>query len=340
MLHFQYNVNLKSYNTFGLDVEAQIFIEIFTSEDMVLLVQSDVFKNHFKLVIGGGSNIVFVSKKIEGLVVKNAIQGIEIINKTKENVIIKAGSGMYWHNFVLFCIENGWGGVENLSLIPGTVGAAPMQNIGAYGVELVDVFESLEALEICSGKIFNFDTNQCQFGYRESIFKNSQKNKFIIVSVTFRLWLKPVFNVSYGAIKDQLAASNHKELSVKAVSDAVIAIRKSKLPDPKVLGNCGSFFKNPEIEVSFFESLEKKYPKMPHYLLPNQHIKLAAGWLIEQCGWKGLIKNNVGAHKDQALVIVNYGQATGQAIVDLALEIQASVYLTFGIKIEFEVNIF
>lgn len=339
MLQFQHDISLKPYNTFGLDAFAKMFIQIYSKEDMQLLVQTPEFQSHYKFILGGGSNIVMLNKTIEGLVIKNAINGLEILEKKDDNIYIKAGAGVAWHDFVIYCVDNNFGGVENLSLIPGTVGAAPMQNIGAYGVELEDVFESLEAVQISTGRLVRFDTKQCQFGYRESVFKNTLKNQFIIVSVTFRLTTKHIFNVSYGAIKEHIEATESGVISIKSISDAVIAIRKSKLPDPKILGNCGSFFKNPEIEPEFFKKLEEKYPKMPHFPLPNNKIKLAAGWLIEQCGWKGKIIGNVGAHKDQALVIVNYGNATGNEIINIAKEIQKSVFITFDVLIEMEVNV-
>lgn len=338
MLQFKENISLKPFNTFGIDVNTKYFIEIFSENDLILLLKSDIFNTHSHLILGGGSNVL-LTKHIEGLVIKISIKKNEILKDDANYNYVKSGSGVLWHDFVLFCLENNLFGVENLSLIPGTVGAAPMQNIGAYGVELKDVFQSLEALEIETSKITTFSGSDCEFGYRESVFKNKYKNKYIIISVTFKLPKKTNYNISYGAIKDEIQKFENKEINAKNISLAVINIRKSKLPDPKILGNSGSFFKNPEIKQKDFEVLKAKYPLIPHYPAANNQIKLAAGWLIEQCGWKGKKVGNTGSHKDQALVLVNYGNASGLEIWNLAMDIQKSVLEKFNINITPEVNI-
>lgn len=291
------------------------------------------------LILGGGSNLLF-TKDFDGLVLKNNIKGIDIIEENENDILIQSGAGENWHEFVLYCVEKGYAGIENLSLIPGNVGASPMQNIGAYGVEIKDVFHSLEAIEIKTGEIKTFNTEECKFGYRESVFKNIFKNKYIITSVVFKLNKKPQFNVSYGAIESELKKMNVKELSLKAVSDAVINIRSSKLPDPKEIGNAGSFFKNPVISLEQFEKLKDRYPQMAYYKLPSGDIKIAAGWLIDHLGWKGKRIEDYGVHKNQALVLVNYGESEGKDIYDLSSLIMKSVLKNFQIKLEREVNIY
>lgn len=290
------------------------------------------------LVLGGGSNVL-LTKDFDGMVICIRMLGIEKLHEDDEHVWVKAMAGEVWHNFVLWCIQKGYGGVENLSLIPGCVGAAPMQNIGAYGVEIKDTFDSLEAMDIETAELKTFTKAACKFGYRESVFKNEVKGKYIISSVTFRLTKQPMLNISYGAIQQTLQKHGITEPSIKDVSNAVIEIRSSKLPDPKKLGNSGSFFKNPEIPSSQFDQLKQTYPEMVGYPAPNNQIKVAAGWLIEQCGWKGKVVGHTGSHKDQALVLVNYGGATGDEIWQLALAIQQSVKDKFGIDIIPEVNI-
>lgn len=332
------NISLKPYNTFGIDVKAAEFVECNTAEEVQVLCRTFNLSEREILVLGGGSNIL-LTQDFKGMVVKMNLKGIAKVNETDEHVFLKANSGENWHQFVLHCIEKGYGGVENLSLIPGCVGAAPMQNIGAYGVEIKDCFEELNAVEISTGMLVKFTNQECKFGYRESIFKNLAKGKYIIVSVTFKLSKNPVVNTSYGAIKDMLAQQGITHPGIKEVSDAVIAIRQSKLPDPKVLGNSGSFFKNPEIPKEQFQKLQESFPSIPGYATADNNMKVPAGWLIEQCGWKGKRVGNTGAHKDQALVIVNYGDATGYEIYRVALEIQQNVRDKFGIHITPEVNI-
>ena len=273
------------------------------------------------------------------MAIKIDLKGIDKIKEDDDFVWVKAMSGEVWHDLVMYAVDHNWYGLENLSLIPGCVGAAPMQNIGAYGSEIKDTFEELIAVEIESGKLVKFTNAACKFGYRESTFKNEAKDKYIIVSVTFKLNKKGIINVQYGAIKDTLAQQGILNPTIKDVSNAVMVIRKSKLPDPKILGNSGSFFKNPEIELIAFESLKIKHPTMPGYPVGPDKIKVPAGWLIEQCGFKGKRIGNTGAHKDQALVLVNYGGATGNEIFSLAKQIQATVFETYGIHITPEVNI-
>ncbi|WP_431217054.1 UDP-N-acetylmuramate dehydrogenase [Puia sp. P3] len=280
-----------------------------------------------------------MTRDIDGLVLKNEIGGVELLHEDEEYVYVKVGAGEVWHSFVLYCLERDWAGVENLSLIPGSVGAAPMQNIGAYGVEIRDVFHELEAFVIDEQKVYVFSANDCEFGYRESIFKGKYKNRVVILNVTFRLNRKAVFHTSYGDIRNELEKMGVKDLNIRAVSQAVVSIRQSKLPDPKIIGNAGSFFKNPTVSKEKYEELQREYPTIVAYPRPVG-LKLAAGWLIEQCGWKGFRRGDAGCHAKQALVLVNYGNATGREIYDLSEEILFSVNEKFGVMLEKEVNIF
>jgi len=332
------NISLKPYNTFGIDVKASQFVTVKTVEEVQVLCTAFNLAERKKLVLGGGSNLL-LTQDFDGMAVQIDLKGMDKIKEDDDFVWIKAMSGEAWHNLVMFSVNNAWYGLENLSLIPGCVGAAPMQNIGAYGAEIKDTFEELFAVEIESGKLVKFTNAECKFGYRESIFKNEVKDKYIIVSVTFKLQKKGKLNVQYGAIQETLHAKGIVSPSIKDVSDAVIAIRSAKLPDPKVLGNSGSFFKNPEINASDYELLKAKFPTIPGYPLPNNLVKVPAGWLIEYCGFKGKRIGNTGAHKDQALVLVNYGEATGNEIYAMAMLIQETVKNTFGITITPEVNI-
>ncbi len=334
----QQNVSLKPYNTFAMDVRARYFAAFSSLEELQELLQRPEVQHLPKMVMGGGSNVLF-TQDYDGLILKNNIGGIELINCDEGYTLVKAGSGVNWHDLVLFTIELGLGGIENLSLIPGTVGAAPLQNIGAYGVELKDVFENLEAVNLETNQLESFNHAQCKFGYRESIFKNEAKGKYIVVSVTLRLRKNPVFNTSYGAITQTLANLHISELSPKAISEAVSYIRRSKLPDPAKIGNAGSFFKNPEIPLAQYEALQKQYPAIPSYPTMPGQVKVPAGWLIEQAGWKGQRFENYGVHKDQALVLVNYGGAQGNQVKELAYKIIASVEEKFGIRLHPEVNI-
>ena len=334
----QENISLQSYNTFGIDVAARFFCTINTYSELVTLI-TDILPQYKKhLIIGGGSNILLCTN-YDGLVIKNNIVGFELINEDKTHVWIKAYSGTIWHDLVLHCVSNNWYGIENLSLIPGTVGAAPMQNIGAYGVELKTVFESLEAVHLKTAATRIFTKEECQFGYRESIFKKEEKGNYFIYAVTLKLSKQAAINTSYGDIQKILNEKNIEHPTIKAVSDAVIAIRQSKLPNPAVLGNAGSFFKNPEVSLEKALTLKKDYPEMPYYPLPNEMAKIPAGWLIEQCGWKGKVVGNTGSHAQQALVIVNYGNANGNEIWQHALNVQKSVQEKFDILISPEVNI-
>ena len=337
MSHIEQNKSLKNYNTFGLDVNAAHFTSIHSVGELIAVLKDDDFSDVPKMFLGGGSNVL-LTKDFNGLIIHNNLKGIEVVERDSDFVFVKAASGEVWHDFVLYCIENGYGGVENMSLIPGSVGAGPMQNIGAYGVEMKDVFHELEALNLATLEIEKFSNADCKFGYRESVFKNEKKNQYFITSVNFRLSLHPTVNTTYGAIQQQLQAMNVEHPNIKNVSDAVIAIRSSKLPNPALLGNSGSFFKNPEISVSEYERLKNEFPNVVAYPTNNGY-KLAAGWLIEQCGWKGKVVGNCGSHKDQALVLVNYGNASGDEIYQLALAIQQSVLDKFQVKIIPEVNI-
>lgn len=332
------NTSLKPFNTFGIDVEAKYFLVVNTFQDIqeMIMTREYSLNNHF--ILGGGSNVLF-TKKLDALVIKNNLKGIELVREDDNFAWVKCAAGEIWHQFVLWCIDKNYAGLENLSLIPGCVGASPMQNIGAYGVEIKDSFYELEAIHCKTGEIKIFSKSECEFGYRESIFKRKLKNQFIITSVTFKLSKKPIYNVEYGAIKQELEIMNVTELSLKNISQAVINIRNSKLPNPKVLGNAGSFFKNPEVSQKTFELLKNSFSNIVAYQLDNLNYKLAAGWLIEQCGLKGFRKGNVGVHEKQALVLVNYGGASGNEIYDLSSHVLNSVKLKFGVELEREVNI-
>lgn len=291
-----------------------------------------------KLILGGGSNILFTND-VDALVMKNEIEGIEQTGEDEKHVYIKAGAGVNWHRLVMYCVENKFAGMENLALIPGNVGASPMQNIGAYGVEIKDIFHQLEAFHLsdnCS-KIFGLD--ECEFGYRESVFKRQYKGQFVITSVTYKLNKVPRFNTSYGAIQQELDKMGIQELSIEAVAQAVINIRRSKLPIPEEVGNAGSFFKNPLVDKMQFAQLQQQYPSLPFFPLDATHVKVPAGWLIEQCGWKGVRRGDAGCYPKQALVLVNYGQAKGKEIYALSEEILQSVKAKFGIVLEREVNV-
>ncbi len=334
------NVSLKPFNTFGLDVLADNFVTISSYKDFIHLKENynSLFKEGF-LILGGGSNLL-LSKNIPGVVIKNEIKGIRITEENEEFVWIEAGAGEIWHDFVLYTVKHQWAGLENLSLIPGTVGAAPMQNIGAYGIEIKDQFAWLEALNLDTLQIEKFDKQACAFGYRESFFKHEGKGKYLIVSVCFKLSKTAHLNTSYGAINEVLQVKGIENPSIKDVSDAVIEIRQSKLPDPKDIGNSGSFFKNPTVSATEAEKIIEKFPTIPRYAVEGSTaIKFPAGWLIEQAGWKGYRKGDAGVHAKQALVLVNYGTAKGEELIELSKEIKHSVLEKFGINLETEVNI-
>jgi len=331
----QEGVSLKPYHTFGLDVNASDLKEVKSLEEFKSVYTAD---SGPKLILGGGSNVLF-TKRFEGTVILNRIRGIEIVSQDKRKVEVRVASGENWHSFVQYCIEQDWGGLENLSLIPGTVGAAPMQNIGAYGVEVKGLITAVEYIELDTLNERILDSASCRFGYRESIFKHELKGKVFIHAVRFSLHKSPhQVNTSYGAIREELAEMGVKDPSIGEVSKAVIAIRQSKLPDPKVLGNAGSFFKNPELKPQAFKALLKKFPEMPNYPLTNGDIKVPAGWLIERAGWKGKRVGNTGCHKRQALVLVNYGGASGEEVHQLAQEIIADIKERFGVELKPEVN--
>jgi UDP-N-acetylmuramate dehydrogenase len=329
---------LRYFNSFGVVARARRFVRVNTRETLAEVIAERLLPAENLLVLGGGSNILF-TRDWNGMVLKNEISGIELIEKNDDEVWVKAGAGVVWHHLVEHCLDNDLGGIENLSLIPGCVGAAPIQNIGAYGVEIKDIFQSLEAFHIPTQTIETFQLKDCQFGYRESVFKNKFKGEFIILSVTLRLSRKPVLNVSYGAIQTQLDAMGVKQITSKTISRAVIAIRMSKLPNPADLGNAGSFFKNPEVSREEFISLRLRFPDIIGYELPDGKYKLAAGWLIEKAGWKGYRDGECGVHQNQALVLVNYGNATGAEIFELSEKVLKSVQKTFAVTLQREVNV-
>lgn len=330
---------LKSLNTFGIEATAKNYVRLDSFEEAQAFFKDKNYESPL-LILGGGSNIL-LTQDFEGTVVNNHLLGIEKIKEDDEAVYLKVGAGENWHEFVLYCIEHDYAGTENLSLIPGKVGASPMQNIGAYGVEVKEVITEVECLRLADAEKVIFSNEACQFDYRSSIFKTTHKGQYLISSVTFKLDKKPTFKVNYGAIQTQLAHNgvDQNELTLRAVSDAVIQIRQSKLPDPKNIGNSGSFFKNPVVSKDKFQALKKQYKSMPAYELPTGGFKLAAGWLIEKAGWKGYTEDNYGVHKNQALVLVNYGGAKGNDIYELSERILQSIIKKFGIELEREVNI-
>ena len=332
------NYSLRELNSFGIRASARYLAAFRSVEDLQEILRANPVPNQPLLVLGGGSNILF-THDFNGLVLRNEITGIEKLKEDDDHVYVRAGAGENWHQFVLYCIRNGWAGLENLSLIPGCVGASPMQNIGAYGVELSSVFHELRAFHLKERTNYHFTAKNCEFGYRDSVFKRRYRDQFVITDVSFRLNKKPVFETSYGAIRQELEEMGVTDLSIKAVSDAVIRIRSSKLPDPAVIGNAGSFFKNPSVPDERFRALKTDHPGLVAYENPDGTHKLAAGWLIEQCGWKGVRRGDAGCHEKQALVLVNYGEASGEEIYRLAMEIRASVLEKFAVELETEVNI-
>jgi UDP-N-acetylmuramate dehydrogenase len=335
----QRGFDLQAFNTFGLAAKADKTVFFEHSEQWEDIRKLYLEHSPKVVVLGGGSNVL-ITEDISGLVIFNRLKGISIVSETEEEVVLKVAAGENWHDLVMYTVTRNWGGLENLSLIPGSVGAAPMQNIGAYGVELKDVLQGVETLRWESGASRIFSKEECHFAYRSSIFKTAAKGKYLITGIQIRLRKHPShFEISYGAIAETLEEMGVQTLSVKAISDAVIRIRQSKLPDPAVLGNAGSFFKNPEIPEQQAFNLRRKYPDLPLYTLPDNTVKIPAAWLIEQCGWKGKQVGQTGNHAQQALVVVNYGQATGMEILNHAIRVQASVEAKFGIKLESEVNI-
>ena len=331
------NISLKPYNTFGIDVKASHFVSVTNIDTLKNILALKEYPN--KLILGGGSNML-LTKNFEGLVIHINLKGIEVVSKNDDFVYVKANAGENWHEFVLWCINNDFGGIENLSLIPGNVGTAPIQNIGAYGIELKDVFESCEAISLKNNQLQTFTKTKCEFGYRNSIFKQHAKGKFIITSVIFKLTKQNHnLNTNYGAIRSQLDNLKIINPTIKDVSNAVISIRKSKLPNPKEIGNSGSFFKNPVISKNHFNTLTENFKDLPSYPINDDEVKVPAGWLIEKAGFKGKRFGNYGVHKNQALVLVNYGEAKGEDILNLSKLIQKTIQRLFDISIEAEVNI-
>ena len=339
MIEIKDNVDLFPFNTFHIHARARHLITVRTVEEAREVFKTDLFRNHRNLILGGGSNILLTGD-FDGVVLKNEISGISTVREDDKSIHLKVGSGENWHRFVQYCVGRNFGGVENLSLIPGTVGAAPMQNIGAYGVEIGEVIHNVEAIEVKSGAVRVFDRHECAFGYRESIFKQQLKDQYFISSITLSLTKRNHrLNTSYGAIKEVLSEKSVQDVTIGAISDAVIEIRSRKLPDPEVIGNAGSFFKNPSVDRDFFETLKRNYPAIPSFPGENDLVKIPAAWLIEQCGWKGKTLGNIGVHKHQALVLVNYGDGEGGKIWELAMDIQSSVREKFDIRLHPEVNV-
>lgn len=339
MLTWHKDASLKMLNTFGMEVKADWLVMISGQEDLLELIRDERWKTLPRLILGGGSNILF-TRDVTGVVARMESKGIALTQETDEFVWVEVQAGEVWHDWVVYAIQKGWGGIENLSLIPGSVGASPMQNIGAYGVEIKDVFVSLKAMHIETGEERVFSHEECQFGYRESIFKREEKGKWIIVSVTFLLAKNPQLKMEYGDIKQRLA-DRHIELpSIADISEAVCTIRQSKLPNPKVLGNAGSFFKNPVVPRALYQSLVQQHSDMPHYPVNEAEVKVPAGWLIERAGWKGKKWEHCAVHEKQALVLVNYNGAKGSEVWDLSTAIVEDIHQKFGILLEREVNIY
>ena len=336
-MKIEQNISLKPYNTFGIDVTASYFVSVSNVEALKNIISLKEYPN--KLVLGGGSNML-LTQDFNGLVIHINLKGIEIVSETKDFVLIKAAAGENWHEFVLWCINNDFGGLENLSLIPGNVGTTPIQNIGAYGVEIKDTFELCEAISIENKTIETFKKEDCHFDYRNSIFKNEAKGKYIITSVTFKLSKQNhKLHINYGTIASELEAMQITEPTIQDISKAVIAIRESKLPNPKIIGNSGSFFKNPVVSKTLYKKLLENFNDMPSYPVSNNEVKIPAGWLIEKAGFKGKRFGDYGVHKNQALVLVNYGNAKGSDILNLSVLIQETIKRLFDIYIEAEVNI-
>lgn len=333
------NHPLKNLNTFGIECTARWFAAFNTIDDLLDLLTQPEVQKHPQLILGGGSNILF-TRPFDGVVLKNNLLGIEVVAETEDHFFVKAAAGEIWHQFVMHCIHQQYAGVENLALIPGCVGASPMQNIGAYGVEIKDVFHSLEAVHVKERNIKTFDLTECAFGYRESVFKQKEKNQWVITSVTFRLNKHPRLKTGYGAIEEELDRMNLDQITIKDVAKAVIQIRSSKLPDPNVLGNAGSFFKNPVVPIDTYNTIKAHYPTAPCYPISETEVKVPAGWLIEQAGWKGMKRITHGVHDKQALVLVNLGNARGEEILQLSADIIEDIQNKFNITLEREVNIY
>ena len=335
-MQFQENFDLTPYNSFGIRTSARYYTNISSVTELSRL---DLDKDLPQLILGGGSNLLF-TKNFNGYVIRNEIKGIEKTGEDDDHIFLRVGAGENWHGLVEYCIDHNYAGIENLALIPGFTGASPMQNIGAYGVEIKDVFHRLQAYHLKEKKIQSFSATECEFGYRESVFKGKYKGVFAITNVELRLNKKPVFNTQYGAIEQELERMEVKELSIRAIADAVINIRRSKLPDPAVIGNAGSFFKNPEVSLDEYTRLQHEFPGIVGYPAAGRDkIKLAAGWMIENTGWKGYREGEVGVHDKQALVLVNYGNANGKDIYELSTKVVDSIRGRYGVELEREVNI-
>lgn len=344
-MHIQYNVDLTPFNTFGIAARAKAMAHFSSTEELQALLQNAELAGLPRLVLGGGSNIL-LTRDWPGVVLLNRIMGIEQVAADSSGVTVRAGAGVVWHDLVMHCVAQGWGGLENLALIPGRVGAAPMQNIGAYGAEIKDCFDHLHALRLSDNSVVRFGPEECAFGYRESYFKRAGKDKYVILDVAFRLSTAPVVDVSYGSIKQELERRGIASPSIRQVSDAVIAIRSSKLPDPLAIGNAGSFFKNPVVSTQQAEALRVQLPDLVTYPVADGQVKLAAGQLIEKAGWRGHFvehsdgrSGGFGVHKDQALVLVNHAASTGSEVYALSEEVLRSVHSKFGVELEREVNI-
>jgi UDP-N-acetylmuramate dehydrogenase len=337
-MQIHHNHSLKKINTFRVDAKAKLFVEIFSEEELRKILTDTMFKSERKVIIGGGSNILF-TKDFEGLIIKVSISGIKVIDEDNDSVLVEAGAGVIWDELVKYCVERNYGGIENLALIPGTVGASPIQNIGAYGQELAYTFVSLNGVFIETGEQRTFSKNECKFSYRSSIFKEELKNKFIVTSVRLNFKKNPKPNVTYKALSDYLAKNGIRNPTIKEVSSAVAEIRKSKLPDPLKVGNAGSFFKNPVVGEGSFRKLKTEYSSIFSFPSESGQIKIPAGWLIEKCGWKGKRVGDVGTSPDHALVICNFGNASGMEILEFAMRIKEEVTNKFEIILEEEVNI-
>jgi UDP-N-acetylmuramate dehydrogenase len=336
-MEIQHNFSLKKYNTFGIEAKAKQFVAVQSQEDLKSILAAN--QSQQKFILGGGSNML-LTKDLDALVIHIDLKGKKITAENEDFVWVESQAGENWHEFVLWTIDQNFGGLENMSLIPGNVGTTPVQNIGAYGTEIKDTFVSCKAMTIENQETKTFHKEECQFGYRESIFKNEAKNQYVITSVVFKLTKhNHKINTSYGDISAELAKNDITNPSLKEVSNAVIAIRQSKLPDPKELGNSGSFFKNPILLRTDFEKIHQQFPEMKYFDISETQVKVPAGWLIEQAGFKGKRFGDAGIHKNQALVLVNYGNATGQEILNVSKNIQETIFKTFGIHIEAEVNI-
>ena len=336
-MEFKKNISLRKLNTFGINVKCKFYCKVRSKEEIISVINSEEYKSNSHLILSGGSNVLFL-KDYEGLIIQNEIKGKEIIEEKSDSTIVRVGAGENWHQFVLWSINNGLSGLENMALIPGNVGASPMQNIGAYGVEVKDFIVSVEGLHLDTKEHFILKNSDCNFEYRDSIFKHELKEKVVITHVNFEISKTPINNTKYGAIKEEIR-SLKLPVSTESICKAVINIRTRKLPNPEVIGNIGSFFKNPVISTSDFMKIQKQFSEIVGYKVSDTETKVAAGWLIDQCGWKGYRKGDAGVHKNQALVLVNHGNATGEEIISLSKEIQQSVKNKFEIDIYPEVNI-